>query len=118
MKTAKESDKQLRDAVLRQLEWDPQVTSNDINVATADGVVTLTGVVRHRVERSTEGGGSHSGKPFPIGAPGYFTFISAITGGTGKAVFCGTCVTCASPCSRRTARSSLCRGRALRAMSE
>ena len=51
MKTAKESDKQLRDAVLRQLEWDPQVTSNDINVATADGVVTLTGVVHHYAEK-------------------------------------------------------------------
>jgi hypothetical protein len=35
---------------------------------------------RHRVERSPEGGGSHSGKPFPIGARGYFTFITSITG--------------------------------------
>src|ERR1019366_7934172 len=51
MKTAKESDKQLRDAVLRQLEWDPQVTSNDINVATADGVVTLTGFVHSYAEK-------------------------------------------------------------------
>jgi osmotically-inducible protein OsmY len=51
MKTAKESDNQLRDAVLRQLEWDPQVTSNDINVATADGVVTLTGFVHHYAEK-------------------------------------------------------------------
>ncbi|HXE62532.1 MAG TPA: BON domain-containing protein, partial [Bryobacteraceae bacterium] len=51
MTTVKESDKQLRDAVLRQLEWDPQVTSNDINVATADGVVTLTGFVHSYAEK-------------------------------------------------------------------
>jgi len=51
MKTAKESDKQLRDTVLRQLEWDPQVTSSDINVATADGVVTLTGFVHTYAEK-------------------------------------------------------------------
>jgi len=51
MKTARESDKQLRDAVLRQLEWDPQVTSNDINVATGDGVVTLTGFVHSYAEK-------------------------------------------------------------------
>jgi osmotically-inducible protein OsmY len=51
MKSAKESDKQLRDTVLRQLEWDPQVTSSDINVATADGVVTLTGFVHTYAEK-------------------------------------------------------------------
>jgi osmotically-inducible protein OsmY len=51
MKTVKESDNQLRDAVLRQLEWDPQVTSNDINVATADGVATLTGFVHTYAEK-------------------------------------------------------------------
>lgn len=51
MKTAKASDKQLRDAVLRQLEWDPRVISNDINVATADNVVTLTGFVHTYAEK-------------------------------------------------------------------
>jgi osmotically-inducible protein OsmY len=40
-----ESDRQLRDAVLRQFEWDPQVTSNHVQVATSDGAVALTGFV-------------------------------------------------------------------------
>jgi osmotically-inducible protein OsmY len=50
-KTHKESDRQLRDAVLRQIEWDPQVTSNDIDAASADSVVTLTGFVRSCAEK-------------------------------------------------------------------
>jgi len=41
--THKESDKLLRDAVIRQLDWDPQVVSKDISVAVSDSVVTLTG---------------------------------------------------------------------------
>lgn len=51
MKTIRENDRQLRDIVLRQLEWDPQVTSNDINVAAADGIVTLTGFVHSYAEK-------------------------------------------------------------------
>ena len=50
-KTIKETDNQLRDAVLSQLEWDPQVISKDINVATADNVVTLTGFVHSYAEK-------------------------------------------------------------------
>jgi len=50
-KTSKESDKQLRDAVLCQLELDPQVISKDINIATADNVVTLTGFVHSYAEK-------------------------------------------------------------------
>ena len=44
-KTQKERDSQLREDVIRQLEWDPQVMSRDINVATEENVVTLTGFV-------------------------------------------------------------------------
>lgn len=51
MQTMKESDRQLRDAVLRQLEWDPQVTSKDISVAAADNVIALTGFVHHYSEK-------------------------------------------------------------------
>jgi osmotically-inducible protein OsmY len=51
MQTHKESDRQTREAVLRQLEWDPRVTSNDINVATADNIVTLTGFVHTYAEK-------------------------------------------------------------------
>jgi len=46
-KTQKETDKQLQNAVLRQLEWDPEVVSTDIAVKAEDGVVALTGFV-HR----------------------------------------------------------------------
>ncbi len=44
-------DRQLRDAVMAQLEWDPQVTSNDISVAAADHVITLTGFVHNYNEK-------------------------------------------------------------------
>ena len=50
-RTIRETDKQLRDAVLSQLDWDPQVMSRDINVATADNVVTLTGFVHTFAEK-------------------------------------------------------------------
>jgi osmotically-inducible protein OsmY len=51
MQAMKESDRQLRDAVLKQLEWDPQVTSRDISVSAADNVVTLTGFAHHYSEK-------------------------------------------------------------------
>lgn len=59
-KSQTENDRQLRDAVLRQLEWDPQITSRDINVATADNIVTLTGFVhtyaeKYAAEKTTQG---------------------------------------------------------------
>jgi len=51
MLAMKESDRQLREAVLKQLEWDPQVTSRDIGVTAADNVVTLTGFAHHYSEK-------------------------------------------------------------------
>lgn len=51
MQAMKEGDRQLRDAVLKQLEWDPQVTSKDIGVTAADNVVTLTGFAHHYSEK-------------------------------------------------------------------
>src|SRR5579875_3496457 len=50
-KTMTESDKQLRDNVLRHIEWDPEVVSKDISVAAEDGVVTLTGFVHTYAEK-------------------------------------------------------------------
>jgi osmotically-inducible protein OsmY len=50
-KTQEEKDELLRDTVLRQLDWDPQVVSKDINVATAGSVVTLTGAVHTYAEK-------------------------------------------------------------------
>jgi osmotically-inducible protein OsmY len=38
-------DQHLRDAVLHQLEWDPEVDASAIGVTAKDGVVTLTGFV-------------------------------------------------------------------------
>ena len=51
------TDKEIRDAVLRELEWEPQVQSTEIGVAVKDGVVTLTGYVdsyskRYHAERA------------------------------------------------------------------
>jgi osmotically-inducible protein OsmY len=51
----KETDTQLRDSVLRQLEWAPEVESTDItdiSVAAKDGVVTLTGFVHNYFEKT------------------------------------------------------------------
>jgi len=45
------ADRDLRDAVLRQLEWDPQVQSDDISVKAREGTVTLTGFVRTYTEK-------------------------------------------------------------------
>ena len=49
--TNKETDQQLRDAVLRQLDWEPAIVSKDISVAAKDGVVTLTGFVHNLFEK-------------------------------------------------------------------
>lgn len=51
MQQMNESDKKLRDAVIRQLEWDPQVTSKDIGVTAHDNTVTLTGFVHNYGEK-------------------------------------------------------------------
>ena len=47
----KETGKQLREAVLRQLEWDPQIVSKDISVNAKEGAVTLTGFVHSYAEK-------------------------------------------------------------------
>jgi osmotically-inducible protein OsmY len=39
------TDKEIREAVLRELEWEPQVNSTEIGVAVKAGIVTLTGAV-------------------------------------------------------------------------
>jgi osmotically-inducible protein OsmY len=43
--TVTDSDIRVRDAVLRQLEWDPQVDASAIGVAAKGGTVTLTGFI-------------------------------------------------------------------------
>jgi osmotically-inducible protein OsmY len=44
-KMEKTTNKELRDRVEKQLEWEPEVTSTDIGVAADDGIVTLSGFV-------------------------------------------------------------------------
>ena len=39
------TDVRLRNAVVRQLDWDPEVDASAIGVAARDGVVTLTGFI-------------------------------------------------------------------------
>ncbi len=53
------SDKEIQQAVLRELEWEPQVKSNEIGVAVKDGIVTLSGYVdsytkRYHAERAAK----------------------------------------------------------------
>ena len=43
--TITQTDVGLRDAVVRQLDWDPEVNASAIGVAARDGVVTLTGFI-------------------------------------------------------------------------
>lgn len=45
-------EKQLRESVLRQLDWDPQITSQDISVGVKHGVITLTGFVKTYAEKA------------------------------------------------------------------
>lgn len=49
--TQKEVDNQLRSSVATQIEWEPEVTSRDISVSAADGVITLTGFVHSYTEK-------------------------------------------------------------------
>jgi osmotically-inducible protein OsmY len=41
-----QTDRQLQQAVQRQLDWDPEIDARTIAVIAADGVITLTGSVR------------------------------------------------------------------------
>ena len=43
--------KELREAVLRQLDWAPEINSQDIGVSVTEGVVTLTGFVHSYAEK-------------------------------------------------------------------
>src|SRR5204863_5940115 len=45
------TDKEIQQAVLRELEWEPQVRSTEIGVAVKDGIVTLTGYVDSYTKR-------------------------------------------------------------------
>lgn len=52
-------DEQIRDAVLHQLDWEPDFDSSGVGVAVEDGVVTLTGVAasyadKLAIERSSK----------------------------------------------------------------
>jgi osmotically-inducible protein OsmY len=50
-KTITAEDKELRDAVQRQIEWEPEITSEDISVAVHDHIVSLTGFVHAYMEK-------------------------------------------------------------------
>lgn len=44
-KTPPMADHQLREAVMTQLDWEPEAPATDICVSVSDGAVTLTGFV-------------------------------------------------------------------------
>ncbi len=53
------TDKEIQQAVLRELEWEPQVKSTEVGVAVKDGIVTLSGYVdsytkRYHAERAAK----------------------------------------------------------------
>ena len=45
------TDKQLREAVIQQIEWAPEIISQDISVSAKDHAVTLTGFVHSYAEK-------------------------------------------------------------------
>jgi osmotically-inducible protein OsmY len=47
-----DNDKELQAAVMRELEWDPQVDAANIGVTASDGAVTLTGFVSSYAEKT------------------------------------------------------------------
>jgi osmotically-inducible protein OsmY len=47
------TDVRLRNSIIRQLDWDPEVDAGAIGVAAKDGVVTLTGFVDTYAEKLT-----------------------------------------------------------------
>jgi osmotically-inducible protein OsmY len=50
-KPTKMQDQYVRDAVMRQIEWEPEISSTDISVGAEDHVVTLTGFVHSYMEK-------------------------------------------------------------------
>jgi osmotically-inducible protein OsmY len=45
------TDAQLKKDVMEELRWEPSVTASDINVATHNGIVTLSGTVPHYADK-------------------------------------------------------------------
>lgn len=46
-----ESDSQIRAIVATQIDWEPEIASQDISIAVREGVVTLTGFVHNYHEK-------------------------------------------------------------------
>jgi osmotically-inducible protein OsmY len=51
-KVQKMTGHQLQEAVLHEIEWDPQITSTDINASADGGVVALTGFTHSYLEKT------------------------------------------------------------------
>jgi len=49
--TITQSDTQIREAVLQQIDWEPEISSKDISVKVQDGIVTLTGFTHSYLEK-------------------------------------------------------------------
>lgn len=50
-KLTKVQDEYVRDCVMRQIDWEPEISSTDISVRAEDHVVTLTGFVHSYMEK-------------------------------------------------------------------
>jgi osmotically-inducible protein OsmY len=51
VKSMKTEDQQLRESMMRELEWEPQITSKEISVAVHNHVVTLSGLTQSYTEK-------------------------------------------------------------------
>jgi osmotically-inducible protein OsmY len=50
-KPTKMQDEFVRDAVMQQIEWEPEISSTDISVSAEDHIITLTGFVHSYMEK-------------------------------------------------------------------
>lgn len=48
---ARPADEQIRDSLLREIEWEPSIRSKDISVSVKAGIVTLTGFAHSYLEK-------------------------------------------------------------------
>ena len=51
-KSSNQADADIRGSVVREIDWDPEISSTDISVDAQDGVLTLTGFVRSYPEKT------------------------------------------------------------------
>lgn len=80
--TLTDTDVRLRNSVVKQLDWDPEVDASGIGVAAQEGVVTLTGSVPTCADKL----GAERGAKTVRGVRGVFNHITVRAVSTAKDV--------------------------------